>query len=360
MIRNFSHPFRILSLLLLLTTGISLRAQVLVETKLDTAHILIGEQVQLRVKCSSPAGAQVTFPYYQSQEQLMPGVEVIRNGAIDTVKTNNGKRWELTRRYTITSFDSALYSIPPIELTVNGKKYASHGNVGLKVSSVAVDTVHVDQFSGPHDVIDMPFTFSWRLTGWALLALLLASGAILLAIRLSDPKLITRRVVIHPPTPPHITAIGQIEQIKQSPKEDAKAYYMELTETLRTYIEKRFGFSAREMTTSEIIDELCAAEQTESLAELKEVLSQADLVKFAKFTPSLSEQDRSLIQALDFVQTTKVEPQEAPKPRVEYVTLSGNKQRGIRTAMTVGVLLLATAALATTAYVIYEVYLCFG
>ena len=96
------------------------------------------------------------------------------------------------------------------------------------------------------------------------------------------------------------------------------------------------------------------------MAELKEVLSQADLVKFAKFTPSLSEQDRSLIQALDFVQTTKVEPQEAPKPRVEYVTLSGNKQRGIRTAMTVGALLLATAALATTAYVIYEVYLCFG
>lgn len=194
--------------LLLLSLSKASFAQVAVTAKLDTTRILIGQQVQLTVKCTSNRNVKIDFPFYQAEDTLVRGVEVVENSKIDTALIADGKRVTLTRRYTITSFDSALYSLPPFEVVANGKTYRSAGRIGLKVNTVPVDTVHVDQFSGPCGVLDMPFTFTWRQTSFALLALLLALVAIILAVRLTDPKLITRRVVIPPPTPAHDRTAG--------------------------------------------------------------------------------------------------------------------------------------------------------
>lgn len=349
-----------LLLLLLACFALTGAAQVVVEAHLDTASILIGEQVQLRVKCSAGSKQRVQFPDYVPTQELMPGVEVLHNGRIDSLLTNGGKRIELTRRYTITSFDSALYSLPPFEVTVDGKRYASSGKLGLKVSTVAVDTVHVDQFSGPHDVVDMPFRWSWRLMVPVLLNLLLLLSVVALAVRLTDPKLITRRVVIHPPKPAHVTALGRIEEIKRKGAADPKAYYMDLTEALRNYIESRFGFNAKEMTTTEILDRLYETHNGEALDELRSILRTADLVKFAKHTVTMPEQDRSLVQALDYIQTTKSEPKEQPKPRVEYVSLSDKRQNQWRNVMRVAVAVLSLCTVALTAYILYELQCCFG
>lgn len=335
-------------------------AQTLVETRLDTASILIGEQVQLEVKCTAPARSQVSFPNYAQGEMLTPGVEVVYNGPVDTLKLNDGKRLTLRRKYTITSFDSALYTLPPFRVEVDGKPCLSASKIGLKVSTVAVDTVHVDKFNGPHGAVDLPFEWTPRQTLCALLAMLLGFVAWLLAVRLSDPRMITRRVVVHPPTPPHVVALDAMQTIKSQPPTDPKSYYMELTETLRSYIEKRFGFAAREMTTTEIIDELTSADHADALEELRGILQTADLVKFAKFTPSLSDQDRSFAEALNYVQATKLEPAEPPKPHIEYVGLSDAKGRAVRTSMRWTALVFTAAAIALTAYVIYDVYACFG
>lgn len=345
---------------LLFTLPCTAIGQVSVEAKLDTADILIGEQVQLEVKCAVNAKQKVNFPFFQPQQELTPGVEVIYNGRIDTVWSNNKQRIELSRKYTITAFDSALYAIPPFKISIDGKEYASRGNIGLKVSTVAVDTVHIDKFSGPHGAVDMPFEWSWRITLWALLGMFTAFITLALCTRLSDPRLITRKVVINPPIPAHVTAIDDIQRIKSQTEADPKVYYTQLTETLRTYIEKRFGFNAKEMTTSEIIDELCATDNLDSLNELKDILMKADLVKFAKLSTSLPEQDRSLVQALNFVQTTKIEPQEQPKPRIEYVTLSGNKQHHLRLMMSLAAATTTALTLGIMAYVIYDLYCCFA
>lgn len=349
--------------LLLLTfifTAVLSKGQVVVEAHLDTANILIGEQVELRVKCSAGAKQQIEFPYFQPQQEIVKGVEVVNNSRIDTLLSSNGQRIELTRRYTITAFDSALYRIPPISIKVDGKDYLSRGNIGLKVSTVAVDTVHVDKFFGPHDVVDMPFVWSWRTTCLSLLAILMAVITLCLTIRRTDPRLITRRIVVHPPTPAHVTALNDIERIKSNAMPDAKAYYMNLTEALRTYLSSRFGFNAKEMTTQEIIDELTANENEEALSELKDILVTADLVKFAKHKASLSEQDRNLVQALDYVKATKLEPKELPQPHVEYETLSGKRQHQMRVAMTIGAWLAGIVAVLLTAYILYDLYSCYG
>ena len=85
-----------------------------------------------------------------------------------------------------------------------------------------------------------------------------------------------------------------------------KEYYTRLTDTLRIYIKERFGFSAMEMTTREIINRL-QAEDPMKVAELREVFETADLVKFAKYSTLINENDRNLVSAIDFINSTKTE-----------------------------------------------------
>lgn len=338
----------------------TLCAQVIVEAHTDTASILIGEQIQMCVKCTVNAGQKVKFPSYNPQQQIVQGVEVVGNGSIDTLVLNNGKRLELTRRYTITSFDSAMYQIPPFKVEVDGKTYASRNSVGLKVSTVAVDLQHPEKFNGPHAVVEQPFEWSWTMWLCALLCVAMLAAVVALAVRLTDPKLITRRVIINPPTPAHITAINNIEQIKRKPADDVKLYYMELTEALRSYIEKRFGFNAKEMTTNEIVRHLYETNNEEAMTELKSVLETADLVKFAKHKTTLTEQDQSLMSAMSYVQTTKQEPQELPKPRVVYESLSNKQQIRWRNVMHVVMWILGIGTLALWTWTAYMAYCCFG
>ncbi len=355
-------------LILLFTTALSLllfpktaKGQTIVEATMDTASILVGEQVQVKLKCSANKGQRITFPNFSEQQEITPGVEVVNSSKIDTTFTNDGKRLELVRRYTITSFDSALYTLPPFYVEIDGKRIASRGTLGLKVNTIDVDTVHVDKFRDAHDVVDEPFQWRSTLLILALAAWLCAAFAFALWTRLSNPKLISRRIVVHPPTPPHQTAVEHISKIRQQlASTDSKAYYMALTDTLRKYIHARFGFNANEMTTSEIINRLTSDNDYEALAELRNVLEMADLVKFAKLKPSLEEQDKDLMQALSYVQATKLVPAVTPKPHVEYVSLSDKKQSHLRLAMLFGGIVLTLLAIALTCYILYELYQCYA
>ena len=68
---------------------------------------------------------------------------------------NDRQRMLITQEYVITSFDSALYYLPPIPVTVDGKEYKSKA-LALKVYSIPVDTLHPDQFFGQKPVMKAP------------------------------------------------------------------------------------------------------------------------------------------------------------------------------------------------------------
>ncbi|MBR1732545.1 MAG: hypothetical protein IJ729_02235 [Alloprevotella sp.] len=346
-----------LSLLLLLSVPSSAVAQTVVEAELDTASILIGEQVQLRLSVKTDSVRRVDFPTYAAEEEITQGVEVIANGAVDTTRHNDGRRVELVRLYTVTSFDSALYNILPYVL-LDGDTMRARAAVGLKVNTVPVDTVHVDQFPGPHGVVEGTFTWSSRILWLCLLLWLCLGGLVALCVRLSDRKPVTRRVVIPPKVAPHKQAMAAMENIRTLPtdgREEAKAYYMRLTDVLRTYIEERFGFNAKEMTSQEIIASLLQRNDPTLLRELREVFGTADLVKFAKYEAAIGEADRSLLQAMDFVNTTKPDEAELPKATVQVVTLGDTKQRALRSRMRFAAIALAAASAVLYVYIIWEI-----
>ena len=149
--RTASAPRLLRHVVLLLLTAVlvplAARAQdVVVESALDRAEILVGEQCRLSVTVKANEGARVVWPQYNEADTLMAGVEVVRSGSCDTLPSPAKGRIMLQRNYVLTSFDSAIYALRPLEVNVDGRLYASRTKLGLKVSSIPVDTVHVDQY----------------------------------------------------------------------------------------------------------------------------------------------------------------------------------------------------------------------
>ena len=152
-----------------------------------------------------------------------------------------------------------------------------------------------------------------------------------------------------------------IEQIKregntQTP-EDAKRYYTHLTDALRRYMNERFGFNAMEMTSREIIERLKKEKDQQKIEELTMLFETADLVKFAKFSVGVSENDNNLISAINFINETKQE--NLPTEERIQPTVTEQDKQTIRTRMWLkcGLAVFGTVATALFAYVVWQLIL---
>ena len=104
--------------------------------------------------------------------------------------------------------------------------------------------------------------------------LLTGAATLYLYLRLRDNKPVVAHIRIVKRLLPHQKAMKRIEEIKAEKmvsSENQKEYYTRLTETLRKYIEERYGFRAMEMTSSEIIDRLTETQDRQALDEFKDV-----------------------------------------------------------------------------------------
>ena len=347
-------------LIVLITSALQLYAQVQVEASIDSIQIFVGEQVHVTLSATAKEQSKVEFPQFKPTEYITPGIEVLGAEELESKEQDNGF---VTRQmvYTMTSFDDTLYYIPPMKVKIDGKPYESK-SLALKVLTIEVDTTNVDQFFGPKDVQDNPFQWSdWSLSFWlSVLMLVLLAVVYYLYLRLRDNKPIITHIRIVKRLLPHQKALQQIEQIKADKmvaSENSKEYYTKLTDTLRKYIEERYGFSAMEMTSSEIIDHLMATQDESALSELRHLFLTADLVKFAKYSTLINENDANLVNAIDFINQTKLEnePQEETvKPQLSEEDQRSQKARRVLKSVIAAI---SVVCLALFGYVLYTLYL---
>ena len=350
---------RITTLIAALFLAIGVSAQsVTVDAKIDSLEILIGEQTRMRLQVSMDAKQHAHFPLFT--DTIVKGVEILETAKPDSQLLNSGKRLIITQEYTVTSFDSALYYIPPMEVMVDNMPYQSN-SLALKVYSVPVDTTQVDQFFGPKDIQKVPFVWSdW--IGLIVCAILLVPMGILLvylAKRLKDNKPIIRKVKVEPKLPAHQTAMNEIERIKAEKiwqKGQQKEYYTELTDVIRNYIMERFHFNAMEMTSSEIIEHLLETDEKKDIDELKELFVTADLVKFAKHDPMMNENDANLVSAIDFINETKQEELEDQKPQPTEITIVEKRPLRTKILLITSIVVLSAALIGAVVYIGLQLY----
>ena len=149
--------------------------QVTVDAKIDSLQLLIGEQAKITLEVSMDANQKLQLPVVL--DTLVRGVEVLDIAKPDTQMLNEGKRMLIEQQYTITSFDSALYYLPPFEVLVNDQPYRSKA-LALKVYSIPVDTLNPDQFFGPKTIREVPITWQDISTIFWLTLLMVALGGL--------------------------------------------------------------------------------------------------------------------------------------------------------------------------------------
>ena len=354
----------VLIVAVIMTVGV--KAQVTVEAVIDSIEMLIGEQVHVTVTATMKEGAKSEFPVFKPTQELIPGVEVLNSTELGAKGKENGFI-DRSVVYTLTSFDDTLYYLPPFVVKVDGKPYESK-SLALKVIGVEVDTLHTEQFFGPKDVQDNPFQWSdWSMLFWlSVLLLVLMAVGYYLYLRLRDNKPIITRIRIVKRLLPHQKAMKEIEQIKADKmqnSENAKEYYTKLTDTLRKYIEDRYGFNAMEMTSSEIIDRLEKAladdaQAAETMkAELRQLFTTADLVKFAKYSTMINENDANLVSAIDFINQTKLEnvpTEETVKPELTEADQRTVKTRRVLKTVISVLVAVCVALLGSVCYGLYQ------
>ncbi len=330
-----------------------------VEQRMDSLQLLIGQQTILHLKATARKGARIVLPSFKPQDQIVPGVEVVEQSKGDTMQMGDD-RIQVSRDYTLTSFDEKVYVVPALDVKIDGKNY--HGNpLALKVLTVPVDTVHPNQFYPAKGVQDNPFEWSeWSFAFWLSLLMIIICGAMIyLRNRLKKNKPIIARIRIVKRVPAHEKALREINDIKHhhtsASQETQKEYYTQLTNTLRAYIVSRFGFNAMEMTSGEIIERLRASGDQKMIDELRMLFSTADLVKFAKYEIPMNENDANLVNAINFIDQTKTDEQ--PKEEKIVPTLSTEDQKSqqqrrlIKTLLWVG----GISVVAIFGYVVYQV-----
>lgn len=233
---------------------------------------------------------------------------------MDTIKiTKQGKDqprlMDLKGSVVISSFEEGLYELPHIIVG----RMTPDGNIDTLIFDpmrLEVKTMPVDTSTFiPHDIkgqIRYPVTFRELLPwiGLTLLASLLIALVVWLVIkrrRSQDPAFMRK-------DPAHIVALRKLDQYRGSKlwaPEKQKIFYSGVTDTLREYIDERYGIGAMEMTTAEIFNELKSTDAPkELLQEVKGLFERADFVKFAKFVASDDDNATALPLAVRFVTET--------------------------------------------------------
>ena len=151
----------------------------------------------------------------------------------------------------------------------------------------------------------------------------------------------------------------KIEQIKEEKiwqSEDSKEYYTQLTDTLRQYIKERYGFNALEMTSYEIIQKLQEVNDEDAVSELRELFQTADLVKFAKYSTLINENDRNLVSAIEYINQTKLEEPEQ-KPLPEVVVVEEKRSKIAKMILIGSVVVAGMVLLSVIFYIGYRIYM---
>jgi len=329
-----------------------------VDVKLDSLQLFIGQQTGLTLSVTLDANQKLVMPDIKKGQELIPDVEVVEVGKPDTAFLNEGKRLTVSQAYTITAWDSAFYYLPPMQVKVDGKQYDSK-SLALKVYTVDVDTLHLDQFFPPNGIMELPFLWEeWEMVafgGLLLIIMLVCIGVLYHHVKHGKP--IVRFIRRKKKLPPHQVAMDEIERIKSERKwaeEDSKEYYTLLTDTLRNYIRDRYGFNAMEMTSAEIIDRLVAENNEEALDELREIFRTADLVKFAKWSTLINENDANLVAAVEYVNQTKIEVDPNAKPEPEVIRETDEKLMTQVKVMRVAIAVLSILSLILLGYIIWR------
>ena len=279
---------------------------------LENPEIRIGEPAVVHLSFSYPnPGGEALIGWPQFDGQLTDDLEILdRTVDFEHLTDSASQTYTSEQNLQITAWEEGLYLIPAQKIQLDDSVYYTNTEM------IKVNTVEVDTSKGIVDITDnyeIEYTWQERTKDWfsdnwywfagaGLIALIFLLFRVLKKDKTEEEEKV-------PPVPAHITALSSLNDLKAKEawkSDNKKDYYSTLTDTVRLYLEQRFGIYAMEQTTREILQHLKYSDiSDEDKTFLKSILSQADMVKFARFKPNNEDGFTSLNKSIDFVERTR-------------------------------------------------------
>lgn len=271
----------------------------------------VGDLLQLKLELKFADGYQFQIP--DLKVALLP-MEV-GNPRITRERIEGGMTTEIHSFETFV-FDTGRIVIPSQKivywhgLDTTIRKDTQTDTVWIYVQSLL--TADASDIRDIKEPIEIPQPFD----RWWLVILLLAILTVALIVyyfwrKRSDKPIVPfkKKKDIRPAHEIALESLRILKEKRLIENNQVDRYYTALSKILREYIENRYFLKALEMTTTEVLDAIERAGLYEKIGEgVKEVLSESDLVKFARFIPNKSVGDRLISDTVTMVDKTKIVP----------------------------------------------------
>lgn len=284
---------------------------------LESSELLMGKTAKMEISVPLPSDtSHVEFPLLKEAELQKKKYVTFINDTIEMLVNHHkalveeGGRYKMRYDLTIQAFDSGRYEIPGLEFIVDGKKVTSEP---IELSVIPVKAKKDDKLDDFSDIMP-PFetnpnpeemeeeaasTLLWWLIGAGILLILGIASYFLFRNKGSIFSIVK-------PTPAYKQALDKLKKLQSQnlpQRGRTKDYYTRLTDILRGYLKKQFGVKTFEKTSAEILSQMDdRKELSDYVNVLKPIFETSDFVKFAKVTPSETENNKCMWEAVRFIE----------------------------------------------------------
>ena len=273
----------------------------------NTDQPLIGEQVQVQIRIETPPNVTIIewpeFPQDAEPFQVLGTSErqrevtddaIIHTQALQMVLWESGRHLtpEITVRFSVSGSSPI---VAPVE------------SAFFDVPSVLVDapSLTLQPWLAPRD---LPYLSPWVPVG------IVSAIVVVLSLLLYLLRRGVRTVQLTRPTTPAGLAIAELQDLREQDLPPEQVYPL-VANRVRRYVQGRFNIPATEMTSAELNGYLQERDLLGSTlrSRLNQLLTQADLVKFARFQPDESSSGQLIFFAIRWLQDAeKSEAQNEP------------------------------------------------
>ena len=280
------------------------RAPITITPQVSQTTMSIGDKIEYTVTVHADPKFKVEFP---KLGENIGGFAIKDFGETEPKKLKGGMVYQ--QRYTLDSYTIGSHTIPaPVVFytDVEGRKLEIEGEaLTVEVKSVIPENEDPQDIKDIPDPVELPVNYTALLV-WIVVGLIVIAGGVTAFLWLKKRKKSQDETVRKPP---HVIAYEQLQMLMASgliEEGRIEEYYVLLSDTVRIYLENRFGLRAPEMTTEEF---LAAAANNSILKDehkklLSRFLTHCDLVKFARYGPDVEEMKSAYESAKQFVHET--------------------------------------------------------
>ena len=315
--RGFAARNVILFFCLLTLQG---QSPVQLDSQVDPAQVTVGDLIRFTLTVRAVPGVEVDLP---EPEPDLGKFEVLGHEIAGPVEEEGNRIW--TVAYTLALYETGSFEIPSVTVGYRGDGVQA-GSVQTQEHSVRVESTLSEDSEDILDIkgpLEIPRSL-WSLWPWIAAALGLAALVILYLRRKGGdgPAAVSRK----PRLPPYDEAYQALCRLRDSgllEEGRLKPYFTRLSEIIRRYLERRYLIQAMESTTSQVLDQLRKMALDE-LNLFRDFFPCCDLVKFAKYAPSVPEQERVTELAFRILEATR--PAEPVLPDSESTPEAAGRQ----------------------------------